>query len=204
MRFGCIVFVLPLLLVGKLMTLRDPSVLGLMFLWVVALIHQERAAVKQPLNRFDKTQGWIALSSHSLTASSLIYFACFKTAPVSETMRWTGGILLLLGFGLRYWSLSVLGGNFSKTAFPNQQLTLIQQLPYSLIRHPAYLGALMFLTGQIYWLGATTSWNILMFLLTFCAYQYRIQIEEKQLMNVAHFNYAAYQQETWRLIPFVF
>lgn len=204
MRFWLFVFVLPLLLTGKLTFLIDPNILGLTFLWIVALIHQEKASVKEPQKVFDKTQGWISLSSHLVTASSLIYFVYFKEAPVSETIHWTGGILLLIGFGLRYWSLNVLGENFTKTAFPNQNSLLIQKLPYSVIRHPSYLGALMFLTGQVCWLGAITIWNILTLLITFCAYQYRIQIEEKKLIAVSHFDYAAYQQDTWRLVPFVF
>ena len=64
-----------------------------------------------------------------------------------HSIRWFG-VVLLLGSTLLYgWTHRHLGKNFTDTVYVRKASTLIQTGPYSWVRHPMYLSALMTAVG---------------------------------------------------------
>jgi len=118
-------------------------------------------------------------------------------------LRWIGVGIMLGGFALRVWSTRVLGQFYTRTLRTVTDQQLVQQGPYRLIRHPGYLGSLLF------WIGgglATGNWivaaGIIILLVT--AYLSRIRAEGTMLLATFGQAYRDYSGQTWQLIPFVF
>jgi protein-S-isoprenylcysteine O-methyltransferase len=77
------------------------------------------------------------------------------------------------------------------------------QGPYHLIRHPGYLGMLLF------WLGAgctTSNWITALIIVAPMAgaYWYRVRAEEAMLAATFPLEYQNYASHSWRLIPFLY
>jgi protein-S-isoprenylcysteine O-methyltransferase Ste14 len=80
---------------------------------------------------------------------------------------------------------------------------IIQTGPYSLVRHPSYLGAYTAIIGCSLLLQTTISLIMSAFIML-AAYLYRIHVEEKTLMDEFGTDYRQYQEKTARLIPFLY
>jgi protein-S-isoprenylcysteine O-methyltransferase len=96
-----------------------------------------------------------------------------------------------------------LGSFYSRALQVDQDQHLVNSGLYRLVRHPGYLGSLLF------WLGvelSTDSWlsTLLVMLLMIATYCYRIASEEALLRQTFGPEYARYSRGTKRLIPFVF
>ncbi len=107
------------------------------------------------------------------------------------------------GVVLRVWAIRVLGEYYTRTLRTAEQQSLIDRGPYGVIRHPGYLGVLML------WVGAglaTANWiaTLLIALVMFVAYTYRIQSEELMLAATFGEQYRRYAARTRRLIPFLY
>jgi protein-S-isoprenylcysteine O-methyltransferase Ste14 len=105
-------------------------------------------------------------------------------------------VLVILGVGLSIYSLLFLRFNFS--IMPEAR-KMISHGPYSIVRHPIYLGEIISGAGLVL---ALPGWFSLAILLTFVAAQlYRTRIEEAVLAS-AFPDYQAYADKTrFRLIP---
>jgi protein-S-isoprenylcysteine O-methyltransferase Ste14 len=114
-----------------------------------------------------------------------------------------GICLMLLGTGLRWYSVSVLGKYFTFDVAIHSGHVLIEMGPYRYIRHPSYTGALLSLLGFGLSLGNWLGLAAAMFGLGF-AYAYRIPVEEAAMASALGETYKQYQKRTWRLVPFLF
>jgi protein-S-isoprenylcysteine O-methyltransferase Ste14 len=126
----------------------------------------------------------------------------FKIGTFSSWVGWLGIMIALTGLSLRWWANRTLGAFYTRTLKVAENQTIIQEGPYRFIRHPGYLGMILLWTGIA---TATANWIVMLVVLivTFCAYVYRIRNEEKMLLST-NINYAEYRSHTWRLIPFVY
>jgi len=115
---------------------------------------------------------------------------------------WLGIAIALIGFGLRIWSMRVLGKFYTRTLKVTESQSIVRAGPYRLIRHPGYLGSILIWSGVA---ASTTNWLVLLivWIVMFSVYVYRIQSEEKMLLT-ANAEYADYRKNTWRLIPLVY
>src|SRR5579859_2961959 len=118
-------------------------------------------------------------------------------------LRWTGVAVLLAGFALRTWATQVLGQFYTRTLRTSTDQQIVRQGPYRVIRHPGYLGSLLF------WMGgglATGNWIVAgaIIVLLVSAYLPRIRAEEVMLRATFGEAYEDYSRQSWRLIPFVF
>ena len=107
-------------------------------------------------------------------------------------------LLLSWGVFIALFSLSYLRNRFSITA---EARGLVTTGPYSVVRHPIYLGELMSGLGLL--LPTIVSAHILVFLIFIGAQLLRMRFEEAVLRR-AYPEYEAYARHTARLIPFVF
>jgi protein-S-isoprenylcysteine O-methyltransferase Ste14 len=118
------------------------------------------------------------------------------------TLTIVGFVILWFGVALRNYSIKILGKHFTPTIQLQQDHDLITTGPYSVIRHPSYLGALMAIVG------IAIFFNSLIGTLAACiammiAYIVRITAEEKALKSLFGSKYQEYQKRTKKLIPFL-
>jgi protein-S-isoprenylcysteine O-methyltransferase Ste14 len=106
---------------------------------------------------------------------------------------------IVLGISAR----NILGPAYSPRGAAQEQTNLIRQGPYKYIRHPLYLAAILWCVGWPLFLkslfGGLTALAVII-----PALRIRINDEEQQLVRVFGDDYRKYQQETWRLLPFLY
>jgi protein-S-isoprenylcysteine O-methyltransferase Ste14 len=71
----------------------------------------------------------------------------FLTFNENSIIRFMGLLFTFIGFSLMNWSIIVLGRQFSVNVTIQKDHKLITNGPYKYIRHPRYLGIIVFLTG---------------------------------------------------------
>ena len=114
-----------------------------------------------------------------------------------------GLALMIVGLGLRIWAARTLGRYYTRTLFTTGEQKVISTGPYSKIRHPGYLGVILLWCG----FGVLSSNLIAAFLfpvMFVAAYAYRINVEEKMLVESLGNDYAEYRKKTYRLVPFIY
>jgi protein-S-isoprenylcysteine O-methyltransferase Ste14 len=119
-----------------------------------------------------------------------------------------GWTILAVGIGLSaivlgFRARTALGQAYSPRGAARGQMILIRHGPYKTIRHPLYFAAILWCIG----------WPLLVKSLFGCltalafilpALRIRMNNEEQDLVRVFGEEYRKYQQETWRLIPFIY
>ncbi len=104
------------------------------------------------------------------------------------------------------WGISAriaLGQAYSPRGAAQEQTNLIRQGPYKYLRHPLYLAAVLWCIGWPLFLKSLFgSLTALTFIIP--ALRIRINDEEQELVRVFGDDYRKYQEETWRLLPFIY
>ena len=118
-------------------------------------------------------------------------------------VTWLGLIVMLSGLGLRIWSMRVLGTYYSRTLRVTAEQDIITQGPYRVLRHPGYLGTMLVWIGSGLALGNWLA-AVLIALLMFGVYGYRIRSEEAMLLDTFGDRYRQYCRRTWKLLPFLY
>lgn len=117
-------------------------------------------------------------------------------------IRFSGLLLTLIGFGVMNWSIYYLGRQFSTYVTIQEDHELVTSGPYRYIRHPRYLGIIIFLTGISL---VFRSWIALIFTaLSIALLVWRILDEEKLMRNEFGDDWEKYCQRSHRLIPFIY
>ncbi len=120
----------------------------------------------------------------------------------SPLLAWAGVALCLLGYLLIFWSGLALGRQYSAEVTIQKDHRLITSGPYSLVRHPRYLGILCLALGAALlfhsWIGlglcplaAALIWS-------------RVHDEETLLSQEFGAQWAEYCRRSWRLVPYVY
>jgi protein-S-isoprenylcysteine O-methyltransferase Ste14 len=109
--------------------------------------------------------------------------------------------MYLTGFLLMAWALLTLGHNYQLGgSAPRSEDRLVIKGPYKLIRHPMYTGALSISLGLA---CLIQSWG---FFCVFCVYLalilMLIPMEEEKLRQAYGQQYAAYQHQAGKILPF--
>jgi protein-S-isoprenylcysteine O-methyltransferase Ste14 len=117
-----------------------------------------------------------------------------------NNLQYLGLGLVFFGIVFREWAVLTLGGSFRVKVSIASGQTMVRHGPYRWIRHPAYSGSILSLVGFPLALG---TWVGGLVVLIFClvGYLYRIQVEEKALLNAFGDEYREYMRHTWRLFP---
>ncbi|MDH4222486.1 MAG: isoprenylcysteine carboxylmethyltransferase family protein [candidate division Zixibacteria bacterium] len=115
----------------------------------------------------------------------------------------TGLFLIVLGLIIRWTAILTLKKYFTVNVSILKEHKIIHKGIYKIIRHPAYAGSLFSFLG----LGLSFSnWlsTLVIFIPVWVAFIYRIQVEEKALIQTFGNEYLNYSKATKRLIPMIY
>lgn len=108
-----------------------------------------------------------------------------------------------LGLILRYYSLILLGKNFSRNVEVNKEQELISTGTYKHLRHPLYLGLFLLVISVPLYSG-----NLIIFLLSsiimFRVIDMRIKEEEKTMESIIGERYIKWKSKRYKFIPFIY
>ena len=113
-----------------------------------------------------------------------------------------GVLLIVVGLSIRIWAIRTLGKFFTATVQIKEQHQLVTHGPYSLVRHPSYLGAFLGIFGCAVILESWWMLPLSVIAMLF-AYDVRIKHEERALIASFGKKYEQYRQQTKRMIPFI-
>ncbi|MCW3107118.1 MAG: isoprenylcysteine carboxylmethyltransferase family protein [Segetibacter sp.] len=137
------------------------------------------------------------------TIIPIVDWAYFSDPNASNTAVTVAGFIIMwFGVVLRNYSIKILGKHFTPTIQLQNDHTLITSGPYSIIRHPSYLGALLAIVGIAIFLNSSIG-AISAVIAMMIAYTIRINAEEKVLKSLFGNVYSEYQKRTKKLIPFL-
>ena len=124
------------------------------------------------------------------------------TLGESSALRYAGVLMFVLGLGWVAWSFLTLGKQHSADVTVQAGHELVATGPYQWVRHPMYLGLIVFPwgVGLVFraWIGA------LLPLLLIALFIWRIADEERLMQREFGEQWEAYRRRTWRLIPFIY
>jgi protein-S-isoprenylcysteine O-methyltransferase Ste14 len=153
--------------------------------------------------REDRANRWVIIA-FTLIGLAAAYLPAYTDRTGFWTIdgnavRWLGVALFAVGGALRIWPVFVLGRRFSGLVAIQSGHTLATTGIYGTIRHPSYLGALVFLLGWA--LAFRSGVGVLLTVLTVAPLVARIRAEETLLRAEFGAEYDAYRARTSRLIP---
>jgi len=114
-----------------------------------------------------------------------------------------GVALMIAGSLLRRHCFRMLGASFTGDVRATAQQQVVTRGAYSLLRHPSYTAAIILNTGLALALGSWAS-VIVLVIVSFVVYSYRISVEERALCAAIGEPYQEFMQSRKRLIPFVY
>ena len=110
--------------------------------------------------------------------------------------------MAFIGFGIMNWAVIALGNQFSVDVTIQEKHRLITKGLYSYLRHPRYLGIILFLSGVSM---VFNSWIAFVFAIASVPVLiWRIQDEEKMMHQEFTDDWDEYVKRSWRLIPYVY
>lgn len=145
---------------------------------------------------------WIMIA---LAISSGIIIAANIRLPVSnlQILPYIGLVIVIFGMILRFISVWTLGRLFTVDVTIRENHKIKKNGVYKIIRHPSYSGSLLSFVGFGISLNNWLSLITVTILIT-VAFLYRINIEEKILIDQFGDDYLDYKKNTYCLIPWIY
>jgi protein-S-isoprenylcysteine O-methyltransferase Ste14 len=116
---------------------------------------------------------------------------------------WTGAAIAAAGIVVRFWAVIILRERYTRTLLVHKTHAIELGGPYSIVRHPGYLGSLLFFDGI-----ALSSCSAVVLVIsvttTLAAYIYRITVEDQMLIAQFGDEYRLYRRQVPALIPFIY
>jgi protein-S-isoprenylcysteine O-methyltransferase Ste14 len=144
----------------------------------------------------------IIIMSLLSVAVSIIDWAYFSNGRDNLLFSVVGLFIITTGIIFRIWAIYTLGKHFTPTVQIKEDHQLIISGPYSVVRHPSYLGAMWAMVGTSVFLNSIIG-IIISFGCMFYAYYIRISTEEQALSELFGKKYSEYQKKVKKLIPFI-
>lgn len=201
-----------LILIGGLYFATPPFDHKLLFSAVLFLIAGEKmwAMCFRKKDRFhthvqnDWTTVTVAWSYVTVMYAVVIEYYVRRPEQAWTVGTGLGVALYLAALGWRYWTLHVLGNQWTvHLDRMEHDWQLITSGPYRLVRHPLYLAFCVEAVAVPLIFGSY--WAMLLALLVYIPLQaQRAYFEEKYLRKAFGDHYAAYARRTWALFPLPF
>jgi protein-S-isoprenylcysteine O-methyltransferase Ste14 len=142
------------------------------------------------------------LSAFSLFFASLLIFSGSAEASAALLLASSGSLLAIAGAAVVLRSRAELGPAWSFAPNADQGTGLVTTGPYRLVRHPIYLGLALLAMGEAIAFGSRPALMIVLLGIV-PTFAWRARMEEKLLRHTFGERYAAYQQRTKMIIPYV-
>jgi protein-S-isoprenylcysteine O-methyltransferase Ste14 len=114
-----------------------------------------------------------------------------------------GMALFIIGFVIRIHSIQTLNQYFTYSVANVENHKIIETGLYKFIRHPGYLGQLIFFFGISTSISNWLSVLVMMIPVTL-GYLYRTNVEERFMLEHLGEDYLNYQKRTKRIIPLIY
>ncbi len=174
--------------------------------WILSLILERIIILRsgQSGTRVRRDRGSLLIIYGSIFISITIafYFAQTRVWILTGWVFYLGIVMMLLGIFVREWAVVTLRRYFSYSVRVREDHKVVQNGPYSVVRHPAYTGTMLTIIGLGFALRSLAGVLVLAVLFTL-AFTYRIKVEEKLLIGELGDEYLQYLKRTKRLIPFI-
>lgn len=176
--------------------------------WIVGELRLARrsriAGNLMPLAQsFDERYLWLVVLAGVGFALFLKQIHSFMLPLTYLQAQLVGIMVFLSGLSIRVWAVCELAVFFSTQLRVEQEHVLISSGPYHYVRHPSYSGMLLALCGAGIAMGNGLALLALLAPTVWMLYR-RIQLEERMLLTKLGTDYADYQQQTYRLIPWIY
>ena len=126
----------------------------------------------------------------------------FAVFNFGDAGRIVGLVLIVPGFVLMQMAEKYLARQFSVQVTIQENHKLIQDGPYKFVRHPRYLGILIFFSGIS--LAFRSLLAVLVTVALLFVLLWRVSAEEKLMRREFGDAWEAYRRKSWKIIPFVF
>ncbi len=128
--------------------------------------------------------------------------AVFVVSGSSDFLRYLGLVVFPIGFIMMTWAAASLGRQFSVQVTLQTDHRLVTDGLYRYLRHPRYLGIILFNCGValVFNSGLALVFVAALTLVLF----WRIHDEEAFMRQAFGTEWEAYSRTSWRLIPFVY
>ncbi len=117
--------------------------------------------------------------------------------------RIIGISMYVVGIILRYWCSYLLGRYFTRGVTVSEDQRLVGEGPYSVLRHPLYLGLALLVLGVPVFLGSIGG-LIVGSVVFLPALHRRISIEEAHLVRTLGHTYSEWMRSRYRLLPYIY
>jgi len=170
-----------------------------MSLLVFKRSHQTETKVKQ--DRKSLLIFWL-----TIPLSITLGFMMAKYEPWNTMNRIflvVGLVVYGVGFVLRWMSIYQLKSAFTVDVAITKGHALQTDGLYKKLRHPSYLGLILILVGLA--MGMNSLRSLLVLVVPVCiAIVYRVNVEERMLVQAFGAEYEAYKSKTYRFIPWIY
>ncbi len=151
-----------------------------------------------PLSRRVETLAiWVPAVGMALCGATMGLFGGVRAGGAVNLI---GIGLAAAGLGLRYWSRRVLGRFFTIGVVRQEGHRVVREGPYRTVRHPGYLGFLLFYTGLPLVVGSYVG-LLLLSLPAAVVFVWLVVIEDGKMEAALGPDYTAYKADSARLLP---
>ncbi len=185
-------------------------VMIIILLQAFAIIYNPRMAKEKEREKKNKVmpQSKIDLFLIQIFSLSIVFLAPYSdsrsigVANLGDIVRYFGFAFILSGFFLMQLAEKYLDRQFSVKVTIQENHKLVRTGPYKYIRHPRYLGIIIFFTGISFVFRSYLAIGIIVMLSMVLAW--RIFAEESLMKQEFEKEWDNYCATSWRLIPYLF
>ena len=171
-------------------------------IWLAAAFSNKRTARRQDLGTLVVHVFMLGLA-FKLLFSDLFRrsFLGWRFVPASDAIGWIGFAITVAGVAFAIWARLSIGRNWSGTVTVKQDHELVQNGPYSLVRHPIYSGLALAVLGTALAVGEMRC--LLAFVLVLFEFKRKSLLEERFMIEQFGVQYVQYRREVKALVSFV-
>lgn len=158
--------------------------------------------------KYDRSQQWLVILVSALSVPFLIVVPAWEYAhflgpiPRNGLLAWSGLFIFASGIILQVVAMRQLRSNYTVRLGIRPEQVLVTTGLYHRIRHPGYLSYLVSILGIGLAMSSIATLILVIFIFIFL--HFRMNSEEKMLLDAFGDQYSRYRVTTKRLIPFIY